>query len=214
MNPRIAVKNISISPARLSAAHQAATSSAVTWPACHGPVDRSPVELLVDGEPGCSGQADDVRDDSYVTQAGPPEQPEELAADPGVRHRCIQHFRDPACQRRVRRIDHGLIRVEVKGQHGSAGTRQARHLPQSCLRSVQVAQDALGPALIESVVREVDMAGVADFEGDGEGQVRCTPAGLGDHGWIGVDPDHPPLRPYPAARLRTSCPSPQPTSRT
>ena len=41
------------------------------------------------------------------------------------------------------------------------------------------------------------MVGVADFEGDGgKGQVRCTSSGLGDHGCVGVDPDHPPLRPY------------------
>jgi hypothetical protein len=81
-----------------------------------GPVNGSRLKLLVDGEPGSSRQADDVRDDSHVTQADPPEQPEELAADPGLRHRRIQHLRNPACQRRVRCIDHGLIRVEVKGQ--------------------------------------------------------------------------------------------------
>jgi hypothetical protein len=34
MNPRTAVKNVSVSPARSSTAHQAATSSAVTWSAC------------------------------------------------------------------------------------------------------------------------------------------------------------------------------------
>src|ERR1700750_2656211 len=71
----------------------------------HRPVDRSPVELLVDGEPGRPGQADAVRAYSYVTQAGPLEHPEELAADPRVRHRRVQHLRNPAGQRRVPCID-------------------------------------------------------------------------------------------------------------
>ena len=34
MNPRTTVKNVSASAACVSAAHQAATSSGVTWPAC------------------------------------------------------------------------------------------------------------------------------------------------------------------------------------
>jgi hypothetical protein len=29
----------------------------------------------------------------------------------------------------------------------------------------------------------------------GQGQARAAPTGLGDHGWIGIDPGHPPLRP-------------------
>jgi hypothetical protein len=113
-----------------------------------------------------------------------------------VRHRCIQHLRDPAGQCRVRCIDHSLIRVEVKGQHGSARTRHAHHLPQRRLRPVQVAQDTLGPAQIESVVREIDITGVANFESDRQGQVRCTPTSFGDHGRIGVDPGDPSLSPY------------------
>jgi hypothetical protein len=39
--------------------------------------------------------------------------------------------------------------------------------------------------------------GVADFEGDGEGQARYTLAGLGDHGGVGVDTGYPSVRPYP-----------------
>src|SRR4249920_3055396 len=53
----------------------------------YGPVDRSLVESLVDGEPGCSGEAKGVRDDPHVAQASPLEQPEELAANPGMGHR-------------------------------------------------------------------------------------------------------------------------------
>jgi hypothetical protein len=62
-------------------------------------VNRSPVELLVDGEPGRTGEADDVRRHAHVSQPGPTEQPEELATDPGMRHRGIQHLCDPAGQR-------------------------------------------------------------------------------------------------------------------
>ena len=39
--------------------------------------------------------------------------------------------------------------------------------------------------------------GVADFEGDGEGQARYTLAGLGDHGGVGVDTGYPSVRPDP-----------------
>jgi hypothetical protein len=80
----------------------------------HGPVDGFPVELLVDGEPGRARQADGVRHDAHVGQARTPEQAEELTADPRVRHRCLKHFGDLARQRRVRRVDHGGIGVEVR----------------------------------------------------------------------------------------------------
>jgi len=36
-------------------------------------------------------------------------------------------------------------------------------------------------AQIERVVREIDITGVADFEGDREGQARRPPTSLGDH---------------------------------
>jgi hypothetical protein len=48
------------------------------------------------------------------------------------------------------------------------------------------------------------MAGVADVEGEGQRQIRCTLAGLGDHGRVGVDPDAASIRTCPlgeAARL-------------
>lgn len=38
--------------------------------------------------------------------------------------------------------------------------------------------------------------GVADVKTDGKGRARCAPAGLGDHGRVGIDPYHPSLRPY------------------
>jgi hypothetical protein len=56
----------------------------------------------------------------------------------------------------------------------------------------------------ERVVREVDTVGVADFEGDGEGQARYTLAGRGDHGAVGVDTGYTSVWPDPldeAARL-------------
>ena len=68
---------------------------------------------------------------------------------------------------------------------------QAHHLCQHRLWPVYVAQDALGPAQIETVVREPDLEGVADVKTEGKGQARCTPAGLGDHGCIDIDSYHP-----------------------
>jgi len=162
----------------------------------HGLIKRSPVESLVDGKPGRSGEAQGMRHYPHVAQASPLEQPEELAANPGMRHRRIQDFSDSAHEHRVRCVDDGLIGVEVKGQHGSTRTRQAHHLSYHCFRSVRIAQDALGPAQIETAVREPDLVGVTDFEAEGQGQTRAAPAGLGDHGWVDIDPDHSPLRPH------------------
>ena len=41
------------------------------------------------------------------------------------------------------------------------------------------------------------MVGVADFEGNGQRQARCTLTGLRDHDRISVDTHDPSLRPDP-----------------
>jgi hypothetical protein len=63
-----------------------------------------------------------VRDHAHIGETDAPKQPEQLPSDPGVGHRRIEDLGDPTRQGRVWCVHHGLIGVEVKGQHEAVAT--------------------------------------------------------------------------------------------